>query len=329
MATLELADFHTIIDVAKVYNNKELLDIAENLHRKNGIFRTASWEEANQLTSHVYSKESSLPAGVWRSVNEGIAPETPLMEQGVEPLSRLESRSEIDEYLLDDIVPDRDRYRYEYDMRHVEGLGQTVTDQLFYGNPSGDPNKPRGLSVRYNDLSLNNVVDAGQSTSAQSASVWVIQWGPGKAQMLYGRAGMNGEGEAMIKREDMGKHFVVTNTTTGAGLYKYMTRFYMLMGVVVYDDRAVQRYANIGTDGSDELDINQLIQLIDQVPDLEKQNTYIYANRQTKEQIRRGTSTMPNVFFSGPNEYGMMEDRFYGVPIVLTEALKNTEAVVS
>lgn len=333
MATLDVGAVHTILDVAKLHNNKEQLDIARILHRKRAIFRTAHWEEANQLTTHVYSKETALPSGVWRGVNQGYTPEEAHHEQGVEPLSRLEGKGQIDEYLIDDIVPNPKQYRYEYDLTRMEGYMQAFTQGVFYGNSTLDPNKIAGLAHRYKKVAGGNVHSAALAspTANEQTSIWIIQWGKLKAAMLYGR----NSGAKLIKREDMGKEWVVTNPTTGEGLYKYTTRFYSVAGLCVYDDRAVQRICNIEADrDADDATLDAIrenvIWAIDSLPDDEKSGTYIYANRLGKYLLKRAVRSDANVIWTtDKDDYGMIRDHFYGVPIQLDEGIRNDEPVVT
>lgn len=322
MATYDLGSVTTILDVAKMYNAKSLLPIAEVLHKKNGLFRTAHLEEANQITSHVMTKEKGLPSGTWRSVNEGTVPGNYITEQVVEALSRIEGRSEMDEYLID-IVPDPKEFRRKHDLGHMEGYTQSVILAVLYGDPASDMNKPRGLQVRYNSKSLSNVHSAGASGGT---SLYICQWGPGKLGILYPR---NAGGE-VIKKEDMGRHFVVTNTTTGAGLFKYITRFYSILGIAVYDDRAVQRIGDIGVNGANEVDIDQLFWALDNLPDPEDMSgTVIYCNRLTKYQIEKAVRNRPNMITMDKDQYGQPMTRIRGIPLILLEGISNSETALA
>lgn len=336
MASVDVSSAHTLLNVAKTFNGNEQLDIAKTLHERNGFVRVAQWEEANQLTSHVFSKEKSLPSGSVRGVNEGVGSETPQTEQGVEPLMRIESRSEIDEYIIDDVVPNPREYRYKYDMVHAEGLGQTLVDAFFYYDPADDPNKIEGLAERYADLSLDNVHDAGDTTGNSVMSLWVVQFGSQKCSGLYGRAGIGNAGDTeysggAFRMEDKGKQFVYTSVANNKGLYKYVTNFSIVAGLMVADDRATQRLANIATSsGSNEVDPDQVIWLIESLPDAPAGNdTYIFTNRLGKYQLKSNISTKANIYWSDKDEYGMLRDYFYGIPIVTVEGLKKTESVVS
>lgn len=322
----DMAAYHTLLDVAKIHNNKELLPPAEVLHKKNGLIQVASWMEANQLISNVGAKEVALPSGTWRSINEGIAPTKGQDEQFVEQLGRIESRAEYDEFILDDIEPDPARYRFIHDMKHVEGLGQAIASAFFYGDNVLDVNKPRGIQPRYNSTSLSNVHSVGCADAGAVTSLYCVQFGTGKVNLLYSRDAS----KKTVKIEDMGKQLVITNTTTGAGLYKYVTKFTSIMGINIEDDRAVQRVCNIGTDGADEVQYDLLIWALDNLPDPDDMaGTVIFCNRRSRFQLDKIFRDKPNMWYTDTNEYGQRVDYIRGARIVMAEAIVNTETVVS
>lgn len=331
MATIDLSSVYTLLDIAKTHNNKVELDVAKVLHKKNGVLRFTSWEEANQLTSHIFSKEVGLPSGNERAIGEGSVGEKPQNAQGVESLSYIESRSEIDIIMARIKGGQFPGWRYKRDMQHSEGLGQSMANKMFYG--TGLPGKIHGLASRYNSLALDNVSSAGGVIASANTSIWVVQPGDMTFSLLYGMGARpsdpNGEySEGFINMQDMGIEFVVTNTTTGAGLHKFITLFDIMFGLCVYDDRAVQRLANINTTtGAGEVDPDQVIWMIESLPDPEGEKV-IFANRVGKYQLKKNTVNK-TLWSQEPDKYGIMRDAFFGVPIVLTESITNVEAVVS
>jgi len=330
MGTNDLSSIYTLLDIAKTHNNKVELEVAMTLHRKNGFLRFSNFEQANQLTSHIYSKEVGLPSGTERGINEGITAEKPQNGQGTESLSYIESRSEVDILLAKIKGAGFAGWRYKRDMQQSEGLGQSLVNKIFYG--TGAAGKLRGLTVRYNLTSLDNVHTAGGAVSAANTSLWVMQPGDEKFTLLYGESGTPGGVDeysgGFIRMQDMGQEFILTNATTGAGLYKFITMFDAFMGMCVYDDRAVQRLCNINTTtGAGEVDPDQVVYMIEQLPDPEGEKV-IYCNRIGKYQLKK--NVMNKTLWSvEPDRYGVMRDAFYGVPIVLTEGITNVEAVVS
>jgi len=330
MATLDLSTVYSIADIAKTHLNKEQLAISLNLHRKNGVLRFTGWEQANMLTSHIFSKEVGLPDAAERAIGEGSVAAKPQMGQGTESLSYIESRSEID------IIIERIKgsafaaWRYAMDMIHSEGLGQGIASRLFYG--TGLPGKVKGLNVRYSTLAQTNVNSAGGAVSVANTSLWVFQPGFGKFNLLYGEAdragGVDEYSGGFIRMQDMGLEAIISSTVTGAMLHKYITLFDIFMGMVVYDDRSVQRLANINTTtGAGEVDPDQVIWMIQSLPDPEGER-YIYGNRISIYQLKKNVVNK-TLFSVQPDKYGIMRDFFYSTPIVLTEALTSVEAVVS
>jgi len=332
MAGIDLSSVYTIVDIAKTHDNKVQLQISTNLHRKNGVLRFTGWEQANQLTSHIYSKEVGLPDAAERAIGEGSVGSKGQVGQGTEALSYIESRSEQDIILERIKGPAFAEYRYAMDMIHSEGLGQGMASRIFYG--AGTPGKLSGLNVRYGTLAQTvSVKNAGGAVSSANTSLWVIQPGFAKFNLLYGEAAQPAKpvGEwsgGFIRMQDMGLEWCITVAATGAGLHKYITLFDIFMGMVPYDDRAVQRLCNINTTtGAGEVDPDMVIWMIESLPDPEGER-YIFCNRQAKYQLKKNTVNKALLGMS-PDKYGEMRDNFYNTSIVLTEALTNVEAVVS
>lgn len=330
MGTEDLSAIYTLLDIAKTHNNKVELEVAKVLHRKNGVLRFSNFEQANQLTSHIFSKEVGLPSGTERGVNEATTAEKPQNGQGTESLSYIESRSEIDILMQKIKGAGFAGWRFKRDMQHSEGLGQAVVNKLFYG--TGAAGKLRGLTTRYGALALDNVHSAGGAVSLSNTSLWVVQPGSEMFSLLYGEDGQPGAPNdysgGFIRMMDMGIEFIIANTTTGAGLHKFVTLFDAFMGLCVYDDRAVQRLCNINTTtGAGEVDPDQVIFMIESLPDPEGEKV-IYVNRIGKYQLKKNVVNK-TLWSVEPDRYGVMRDMFYGVPLVLTEGITNVEAVVS
>jgi hypothetical protein len=327
MAVLTINTVNTLLDLAKLHNQRQLLDIAEVLEKKNGLFKTAHWEEANQLSSHVFTKEIALASGTWRQANEGIAASASQNGQQVENMGRVEGRNEIDEYLMD-IEPKPKEFRYKKDMQNLRGYTQDAVDAFLYGNPAVTVGKPRGIQVRYNTLTItpDNVQTAGSAAAGVVTSVYVCQWGPGRLALIYPREKLS----ELVKMEDMGLRYVITDTTNNKGLFKYITRFYTIFGIVPYDDRAVQRICNVGTTGANEVDIDQLLWAFDSLPDPEDTSGSVcYVNRLTRFQITKALRNRPNLYSTSADEYGRQVERLRTVPMVLLENIKLTETVVA
>ena len=184
MSEMGLSSAHTLSELVNRVHNGEIVDIMNVLEKMLPLMKALPWREANGVMSHFHNQVVSLPSGDWRDVNDGVDAETALTKPIVEPISRLEGRSEIDEWELD-TQPNKKKYRYEEDLLHLEGYSQTIESALIYGNHATNPKQPNGLQVRYNSSALNSVYNAGGTTASVQSSVYIVQLGLDAVHLVY------------------------------------------------------------------------------------------------------------------------------------------------
>lgn len=320
MGDISLTSAYTMVELAKRTNNKVFLDIAEVLDKKLAMIRDGVWVEANQLTGHVHAKRVLLPTGTWRAPNSGVAASISQVSQNVESIGLLEDRSEIDEYLVE-ISPDPRTARYQEDIAHVEGLAQTFSTAIWYGNlTSPDPLKPTGFTTRYNTLGTN-VLSCGASGGA---SLWIIEWGVGKVHFIYPR----GQANTFVKMIDLGKQLMEDGITSGNKLVKYVTQYKINGGIVINDERCIARLCNIGTGTANLVDEDLLIQLLNNMPD-EGESAVIYCNPTVKTQFDIKAKNKPGLFQWSQDPFGKPVLSFRGVPVRVDQMLTTSESTVS
>lgn len=334
MSAYDTQTDQTLLDIASMYDNGKLLDIAKVLHRRDQLLRILRWEEATGETIHRGSKEVYLGGGApVRGPNQGAGVANPQSQPFTESLVHLEIRHEVDE-LFKKMVNDFETYRYKKDMMGLEGFRQAFFDRIMYGNLSSVvADQPNGLAARRNTLNQTAedgttvvVHDNGGSTSSVQTSIWVIQPGEGKFTMLYPKGG----GQTVVDMKDEGREFRYTSVSDQEGLYKYVTKFEMDYGLAIYQDKAVHRIANVQTNGSSELDLDLLLWVLDLVPEYDDlSGTYILANRKGIHQIKKALRNRPNILYQSPGEFGRPVDYISGAQLVLCEGITNTESVVT
>jgi hypothetical protein len=326
----DLSSVQTLLDVGKMYLNKDLLPIVELLHKRNGILRFSGWELANQLTSHIFSKEAALPDAAERAIGEGSVSQNAQVSQGTEDLSYIEGKSRVDIIFRAIHGAKFPEYRLKKDTLNSEGFGQGIATRIFYG--TGAPGKVKGLATRYPNIG-SNVRSAGGAVANANTSLWVIQPGDGKCNFLVGEGAKPGsvEGEfstGFLSMTDLGILPRVTDVATGADLLEFVTLFEIFMGLCVYRDDAVQRLCNINTTtGDGEVDPDQVIDMIDSLPDPEGEK-YIFCNKMGRRQLKKNTLNK-TLYTQEADKYGQMRDVFYNAQIVITEAITNVEAVAA
>ncbi len=321
MAQIEVTSQQTLLNLAKSTNNKELLFIAEVLDKTNRIMADAHWEEANQLTGHVFAQRAVLPSGTWREINEGVAGEASEVHQVTESIGLLEGHSKIDEMLVD-LAPNPQQYLLQEEHAFIEGLGQTFVTALFYGDLDSDPSSIRGLSDRYNAPSTQtNVWDAGHTTDDVCSSIWLIQWGPRKAHLVYPR-----NSKTMgVQRKYLGLVPVVDGTASVSQIVSHFTQYKINAGLVVHDNRCAQRVGSIAASGTANIfDPDLLIKAKNSMINA-GEGAILYCSKAIKSQIEINAKDKPNVWHYTSDPYGSGMEAVLGMPIHICESILDTE----
>ena len=251
-------------------NNKELVRIFEAVNsNQDDMLKFLPWFEADEKDAHNITRRTSIPTPTLRKDNEGVVPTASTTQRVKEPMATLEDRSEIDERHVDRIQPSkRKQYRRNEDMAHIEGMGQKLAKLFIFGttNNAGASASEgfNGLQQRLASTGLTTVISNGGSNSGTMTSIYVVKLGIRGAYMIH-PAPIDDETFMGLAVRDKGKEFRVTNTTTGKGLYKYVTQFIWNAGLAVEDELAIGRLANIDiTTALDApFDEDNLIELID------------------------------------------------------------------
>lgn len=348
MATHALRDQLTLVELAKRTLSGQHLTIAEVLAETNEVLTDAVWIESNQPTSHITSKRVNLPSGTWRKVNSGVYREASTTKQIVETIGMCEAYSVVDKFLVD-IAPNPREFRSQEDLAFVEGLSQTLADILFKDNSGvcdGDmtlyPERFNGFPIRWADVSDNDNVRTPATTgdtAGACTSIWIIQWSPSMVHLVYPKGSKMG-----IEVRDLGEQTVQTGLmTTGTDIstvsssgaiseyQAYRTHFKIAAGLVVRDDRCVQRYCNIEDviTGAGLFDEDDLIKAINALP-YQGKNAVMYANQTMKNKLDIAAKDSGNLAAAMIEDvFGKPITSFRGVPVRRVDAITMTEGVVT
>lgn len=347
MATHALRDQLTLVELAKRTLDGQHLAVAEVLAETNEVLTDAVWIESNQPTSHITTKRVSLPSGTWRKVNSGVYREASTTKQIEEGIGMLEAYSVVDKFLVD-IAPNPREFRSSEDLAFVEGLSQTLADILFRdasGTVPGDttqyPERFNGFLPRWDDVSNNDNVRTPATTGDTAnacTSIWIVQWAPTMVHMVYPKGSKMG-----LEIRDLGEQTVQTGLmTTGKDIstvssggtiseyQAYRTHFAMRSGLVVRDDRCVQRYCNIEdvTTGAGLFDEDDLIKAANALP-YQGKNAVMYANQTMKNKLDIAAKDSGNLAVASITDvFGAPVTVFRGIPVRRVDAITMTESIV-
>ena len=319
--------YSTLLDMAGRFKDGQIMPIAEVLSNENAILADILFTEANGIANHRVLRRSSKPNGSYRKLNEGVAVEKSITTPDYEGIASLEAWSEVDAALVD-MAPDPAGFRRSEDEAFIEGLRDTFVETLIYGNTTTAPEKMDGLAQRITattSTSINGVSNCigASGTGSDVTSIWVVQWRPRGVYMVYPKGSQAG-----LAMEDMGKIRVTDGSSNPYTAYS--SHFMWKAGLVVEDDRCIQRIANIETAGaSNTFDDDDLLTALNRLP-FGGRGAVIYCNRTIKTQMDILAKDKSNVNYNTAGEiFGVPVTAFRGVPVRQVDAILDTETAIS
>lgn len=336
MSEVNLGGVYTLTDLIKMLDpdNARMIYVAETLARKNPIVKEVPVLEANQVLTHVGSRQGALPTVQKRALNDGVPTSAHKEVPVTAPMSLFETMSKIDDELLRLAGEKAPQLRQRKDAAFIEAMTQAVADEIFYGSLADDALGFNGLATMFNSLSTYpngdsswwyNVQNGGGS-GGDTTSIWICEWGPEKMHLIYPKGTKGG-----IEVNDLGKQ-LVSGITSNTEYVAWVTQFKWRCGLYVQDERCAQRIANVEVSGTTNIfDDDQLITALNRLPSMgEDPLTRIYVNRPIRTQMDIRVKDKNNVNYTNVNDaFGKPVLYFRGVPVQVCDALVSTETAVS
>ncbi len=341
----------TLLDVAsRIDPDGKIPVIAEMLSQANDYAQDLPWVEANEMTSHQFVFRDSLPAGAWRSYNQGVPYAKSTTSKSRVGLGMLEDYSQVDRALAEH-SGNKERFRESEDVAFMEGMSQTIAQTFFYGNTTVNPNQFMGLSPFYNTLNTSTAQNAanvtnGGGTGSNNASLWLIGWGPDTIFAVYPRGShagldMEDKGDVTPGYDSLGNRFEA-----------YTSWFRQQAGLCPKDWRYGARLANLdvtnaGLAGPNAYDIFPgMSRMLLQFPKLTSQTSGItmtdsptdtaigvrpvfYCNRTLRNFMDVQAIRDRNVLLDMKDYAGFPVMGYRGIPIKIVDQLLNTEAALT
>jgi len=326
MAEINVANNFGFVELAKriAPGDKSLLEIMEAMAEQNPMLEDVPYKQTNQLYSEKINRRTSLPQGTWRKAYQGVAKKASTTQTVTVPTALLEARSEVDEDIVDG-SPDPDGTRKSEDVAFTEGMAQQVADAFIEGTDIGNPERIQGLYQYLNDLDLTTVFDGG---NAGGTSIIAVDWSFKTTYGIYPSAASN-RGPLGLTAKNKGKEKVLDGSDDP--FYAYVTQFKWWMGLVVRDELAIGRYANVNSEigGSNGFDEDKLIELLE-VGHFNPRRTVLYVNKLVRAQMRIRLKNKANVHFN--QRMGLSGSpilTFAELPVKRCDAIKTNESTVT
>lgn len=340
MAERELNARENMLTAARMTHNQEIIDVAEVLNETNDVIMDAIVMRGNDITSHVVSRRTALPAPSWVKIGAGWDATAGRINQVREQIGQLKARYQCPDDVMR-LQPNPAKFRQQQERAYIEAMGQEFANTLVAGSVTSEPPEEfDGLLARYNTLSTsrsayvaNNGATAG--TGASLTSIWLIQWRPGGCYLIYPR---NTEGGG-IKKEDKGLvyTFADNSATTLAApafnnkqLWAHITEFSWDVGLCIEDTRTVKRIANISTNSATDAATLDEDKIIEARYNYQTPGTiYMYVNETIFVQLMILAKDKVNVQWGPPNPFGQPQLMFHDMPVRRLDGIDTTEAIVT
>ncbi len=345
MATKDITSRESLITAARQTANGMITDVAEVLNETNHVIEDAIVQKSTDITSHLVTRRSRLPAVNWVKVGNGWNATVGLTNQAKETIGMLKARFLAPQDVLD-IQANPDKYRANQERAYVESMGQELSNTLF-GNVSAGalspttapPEEFAGFQYRYNALSTADtayVVSNGHTSDDNTnTSIWFIQWAPNKVYLITPR-NMDGTG---LKKEDKGLVYTsgdnavastsAANPNPTNSLWAYITEFSWNVGLAIEDLRSVKRLCNIDPDNTADDTLNEdfIIQIRNNFKGNEK--IFMYCNETVFTQLQILAKDKTNVNWTGTDPFGRPQFNFLDMPVRRSDAITDVEPVLS
>lgn len=320
--------------------------VIELLKQNNPILDDAIATPCNMDALHRHSIRTGYPTVQWGRLYKGVKPSKATMQQVDDTTGFLEARSEIDTRLLR-LAPDPAKARLVDSAPYLEVMNQEMATGIFYNDTATTPEKFKGIAARLSAYNANipdparpnvaNQVIHGGGSGSDNTSIYFVTWADHATSLLYPK-----NMKAGVTVMDKGEEPVI-DQVNGGTYYAKVTMFEWHIGAFMKDYRYNARIANI--------DVSDLLAgTVDVWALLRKAyyrlftvygvgalggRTAIYMNRQVLE-ILDAQSSDRALLAANPNYTGLGQAQVEGrmvktyrdIPIRMTDAILNTEALV-
>ena len=295
-------------------NDMNLSDIeVSDLLQDAPLLQVLNAEPASNGTEHKYLKQTLAPGVAFRDVNSGIANAASQDTFVKVDLKLLDASFERDKGLISEFKNGGDAFMAREAMRSIkEGLSNSEK-QLINGT-GNDADGNTGLADTLSALSNGMVVGAGGAIVAKQTSVYAIRSGRDDVSAIMGNEGMIDMGEMYDTK-------VTTNTTGNVGFGAKRIDILAWMALQMGSVFSAARLANLDTVATltDDL-LSDVIALFPAA----KPPTHFVLNRQSLKQLQQSRTATNATGAPAP-----FPTEAFGIPIVVTDSITSTEAVVA
>jgi hypothetical protein len=268
--------------------------------------------------THKYIKEETAASSGFRAINAGISNTAGEVTLITETLKFLDASWEDDIAIaksmssrkggMDAWVSDRTR-------RSLAAAFVGLEKQLIYGDQA--PGNTSGFTGLIDGIDSEMILDAEGSTAGEQTSVYAIRTGPQDVAAIY-----NGDNSGLIEVSEVYKVRKVDGSSDPYTALRCDIDGYL--GYQIGNKYAAARLANLhASDSGAQLNDDDLAELLSLFPAAQMPSFFAMTRQSLKQLQQSRTATNPT---GNPAPF---PSEAFGIPIIVTDQIVNTEAVVS
>lgn len=245
MATLNMADQMTALEIARRINAPDPCKIIELLRMTNEMLIDVPAYEANNGTINKSIQRVIKPMGEHRIYNRGVGKAATQTSSIEDRCAIIAEYSQVDADMVDQ-SGDKAALLMDESAAIIKGMGLTQARTLIYGDGNKDDEFAGLMSRRYKVDGVNTI-DAG-GTGNNLTSIYLCAIDRDLFHLIYPK----GSKSVGVEREDLGRQHV--EDAEGKKYPAYVNYFTAGYGLTIKDPSAVKRICNIPKDmAPDEL----------------------------------------------------------------------------
>jgi hypothetical protein len=302
-------DYYTSAEII-TFNESDLsFDVSDVLNRAPMIQRLSAFSvDGTQLK---YVKQTGAPQVGFRNLNDGVENDVADWTQVTVDLAIADASFNVD-------IAAAEGYRLgpaaflALQLRtHMEAMMFKIEQEVLYG---ANTNGFAALGDELNALSDATVISAGGTTADTGSSVWAINSGFNDVQLAWGNQGV-------IEAKDTS---IIRTAGSSSGHFgSYWTPVTGYCGLIYGSAYSAGRLCNLTEDSGKGLTDDLLSQLLETFPSGRGPNMLVMSRRSLGQLQRSRTATNPT------GQPAPFPDSAFGVPIIVSDAVSDTEALVS
>ena len=268
--------------------------------------------------THKFLRETVAASAGFRAINAGLTNTASQDELVTETLKFLDATWEDDVAIVKAMASGKGGVGAYVNRRLEKSLKAAmvgIEKQIIYGDQS--PGDTGGFTGLIDGIDSGMVVDAGGTTADVQTSVYALRTGPTEAAVVY-----NGENDGTVEVDEVRKDSAVDGSGDKYSTYRQDVDGYL--GFQLGNVYTVGRIANLNEDTDSKTLTDDLISDLLSLFPAGRGPSFLAMNRESVKQLQQSRTATNATGAPAP-----FPTEAFGVPIIVTDQIISTEAVVS